>query len=110
MGLFIKAEETEVIVIGAAFMRRWAPFIFLHALFEGFVSFLRGSGDSIFSMISMFFDLITRTLMAYVFAKGLGMGFMGIAWAIPCGWLACSVFSMLRYLQGGWKTKAVTDR
>ena len=110
MTLFIKTSETEVILIGAAFMRRWAPLIFLHALFEGFVAFLRGSGDSMFAMFSMFADLITRTVMAYVFALGFGMGFMGIAWAIPCGWLGCSIFSMARFFQGGWKTKAVVDR
>lgn len=107
MGLFVKGDEIEVIRIGAAFMKIWAPYIFLHALFECFVAFLRGSGDSMFSMISMLFDLVTRSIMAYVFARGLGMGFMGIAWAIPCGWLGCSIFSVIRFFQGGWKTKSI---
>lgn len=122
MRLFVKREELTVITVGAAFMRRWAPLVFLHGLFECVVSTLRGAGDSIHAMISMFFDLIMRTIMAYIFFYGfdiviLGvnlrlnpMGFMGIAWAIPCGWACCCVYSIIRYLTGGWKRMAVVDR
>ena len=105
--MFVNAEDAEVITIGAAFMRRWAPLIFLHAIAECVISFLRGSGDSIFSMISMFFDLITRAVMAYIFARVFGMGFMGIAWAIPCGWLMSMIASLLRYLSGRWRLMSV---
>ena len=107
MQMFVNAEDAEVITIGAAFMRRWAPLIFLHAIAECVISFLRGSGDSIFSMISMFFDLITRAVMAYIFARVFGMGFMGIAWAIPCGWLMSMIASLLRYLSGRWRLMSV---
>ena len=107
MNLFVKSEEVEVIEVGAKFMGMWAPLVFTHGLFQCVVSFLRGAGDSIHSMISMFFDLVTRTIMAYVFAKGFNMGFMGIAYSIPCGWIACCAYSLGRYFQGGWKTKSV---
>ena len=107
MQLFVNQEDVKVIEVGADFMRIWAPLILLHALQECFVSFLRGAGDSVFSMISMFFDLITRMVMAYVFALGFKMGFMGIAWAIPCGWLLASICAVIRYFSGGWKSKSV---
>ena len=107
MQLFVNAEDAEVINVGARFMRIWAPLIVLHAIQECFVSFLRGAGDSVFSMISMFFDLITRMVMAYVFALVVGLSFMGIAWAIPCGWLLASLCSVIRYFSGGWKSKSV---
>ncbi len=107
MQMFVNAEDAQVIDVGARFMRIWAPLIILHAVQECFVSFLRGTGDSIFSMISMFFDLITRMVMAYVFALACGLGFMGIAWAIPCGWLLAAICSVLRYFSGKWNSKRV---
>lgn len=109
MTLFVKESDKEVIEVGAKFMKLWAPLVFTHGLFQCIVSFLRGAGDSIHSMIAMFFDLITRTIMAYIFACswGFNLGFMGIAYSIPCGWIACSIYSMIRYFQGGWRKKAV---
>ena len=107
MLLFVNAEEAEVVEIGKTFMRRWAPFVFLHGMSAINTAFLRGFGDSLFAMISSFSDLGVRMLTAFLFALGLGLGFMGIAWAIPCGWGCCAVVSGLRYLSGRWKNKAV---
>lgn len=105
--LFVDAAEAEIITTGTLFMRRWAPFVFLHAVSQCFSSLLRGAGDAVPAMISMMFDLATRLVMAYVLALGLGLGFMGIAYAIPCGWAASGLVAGLRYLSGRWQTKAV---
>lgn len=107
MRMFVKASEIEVINVGATFMKLWAPLVVLHALQECVVATLRGAGDSIFSMISMFFDLIIRMVMAYVFALAFGMGFMGIAYSLPCGWFASLACALIRYFTGAWKKKAV---
>ena len=107
MHLFVNDTDVEVINVGADFMRRWAPLLFCHAVSQCFVSFLRGAGDSLNSMIAMFFDLGVRTIMAYVFALALGMGFMGIAYSIPCGWIGCSLYAGILYFSGVWKRKAV---
>lgn len=107
MRLFVNDTDVQVIEIGANFMKIWAPFILFHAAAQSYVAFLRGSGDSIAAMISMFFDLGVRTVFAYVFAIGLDMGFMGIAYSLPCGWVACAAFAFIRYLSGKWKSKAV---
>jgi len=107
MRLFVNDSDAEVIKVGAAFMRTWAPFILFHALAQSTIAFLRGSGDSVAAMIAMFFDLGVRTVAAYIFALGFNMGFMGIAYSLPCGWVACAAFAVIRYLSGGWKTKAV---
>lgn len=107
MGIFVDEVDREVIDIGARFMRIWALFLAIHAVYEAFSAFLRGAGDSMFSMYGMFADLTTRVIMAYFLAKGVGMGFMGIGYAIPCGWVVCAVLVMVRYATGRWKSKAV---
>ena len=107
MHLFVNDSDVEVINIGADFMRIWAPLLFCHAVSQCFVSFLRGAGDSLNSMISMFFDLGVRTIMAYVFALALAMGFMGIAYSIPCGWIGCALYAVIIFCSGIWKRKAV---
>ena len=110
MHLFVNDTDVEVINVGADFMRLWAPLIFCHALSQCFVSFLRGAGDSLNSMIAMFFDLGVRTIMAYVFALAVGLGFMGIAYSIPCGWIGCSIYAVILFFTGIWKRKAVVRR
>jgi len=110
MHLFVKAEDREVIDIGTHFMKIWAPLIIIHAASESLVAFLRGSGDSIQAMIAMFFDLGVRTIMAYLFVLVFNMGFYGIAWSIPCGWIGASIYALVCYLLGTWKGKAVARR
>ncbi|MBR0087885.1 MAG: MATE family efflux transporter [Lachnospiraceae bacterium] len=110
MRLFVNDEDIEVINIGTQFMRIWAPLVVLHGISSIVVSFLRGSGDSLFAMISMFADLLTRSVMAYIFAWSVGLGFMGIAYAIPCGWGMTVLIAFARYFTGGWKKKAVTGK
>ncbi len=107
MHLFVNDSDVEVINIGADFMRLWAPLLFCHTIGQCFVSFLRGAGDSLNSMISMFFDLGVRTIMAYVFALTMAMGFMGIAYSIPCGWIGCSIYAIIMFFAGFWKRKSV---
>ncbi|MBQ2818724.1 MAG: MATE family efflux transporter [Clostridia bacterium] len=110
MTLFVNESEIEVINVGATFMRTWAPLVFAHGICSCSTAFLRGAGDSFHAMISMFFDLIVRTVFAYFFALTLNMGFMGIAYALPCGWIGCSLYSMIRYYTGGWRKKSVIRR
>ena len=110
MTLFVNEDDFEVIEIGAEFMRIWAPFVVCHGISQIMVSFLRGTGDSIFSMLSMIGDLVTRCIMAYIFALAVGLGFFGIAYAIPCGWLMTILISFSRYFTGGWKKKAVVKK
>ncbi len=110
MRLFVNDTDAEVIQVGTRFMRIWAPLLFGHVFGQCFVSFLRGAGDSLNAMISMFFDLGVRTIMAYVFALACGLGFMGIAWSIPCGWFGSSIYALIMYYTGIWKRKAVVRK
>lgn len=105
--LFAGKEATEVIQIGAKFMRIWAPATFIFSIYMSFSSVLRGAGDSVFVMIASFTDLGLRTIMAYVFALAVQLGYYGVAYAVICGWVGSFLVSFIRYLQGGWKRKAI---
>ena len=111
IALFVGAGDknaAEVIRIGAAFMRIWAPLTVIFAVMNCFTSVLRGAGDSIFVMACSFADLGGRTVMAYVLAIGFQLGFMGIAYAMFSGWVLAFIIAVLRYVSGGWKNKAIS--
>lgn len=110
MSLFVSDDAVEVINTGAKFMRIWAPFVVMHGISQIIVSFLRGTGDSLWTMASMIADLFTRCIMAYILALYAGLEFFGIAWAIPCGWAMTILVAASRYFSGGWKKKAVVSR
>ena len=110
IGMFVDDSETVVISRGAAYLRAFCPFLVFHALMQIFSSLLRGAGDSVMTMISSFVDLGVRTLMAYALSLWLNLGFMGCAWAIPCGWFCAMMFSFIRYKSGKWKNKAVAGK
>ena len=111
VSLFVDPEKDEnaiaVIEWGARFLRTFAPFTVLFAAMNVINSTLRGSGDSFFAMIAMMLDLLTRMVMAYFLCSFESIGFMGIAWSIPCGWLAAAAASFIRYLTGRWQNKTV---
>ena len=111
IALFVGGEDKnaeEVIRIGAAFMRIWAPLTVAFAVMNCFTSVLRGAGDAIFVMTASFADLGGRLVMAYVLAIGFQIGFMGIAYAMFSGWLLSLIISVLRYVSGRWKNKAIS--
>lgn len=108
ISLFVNDSEVEVIETGAAFMRIWAPLTVVFVLMNCFASVLRGAGDSLIVMLTSFSDLGMRALMAYVLALACGLGFMGIAYAMFCGWFTSCVVAALRYWSGKWKTMTIT--
>ena len=107
IGLFVKSGEAEVIALGSTFLKIVAPFIFIEALMQGFSSVLRGSGDSVMAMAAMMCDLGLRMILSFVFSLGLGIGFFGCAWAIPCGWGAALLVGFIRYRSGKWQKMTV---
>ena len=107
VGLFVDESETIVIRYGAQFLRTFAPFTVLFAAMNVFNSTLRGAGDSVVSMVAMMCDLGFRVIAAYTLCSIPGIGFLGIAYAIPTGWAVAALISFIRYRTGKWQTKTV---
>lgn len=89
MGIFISQEETEIINIGAGYLRiEGACYCGIGILFLLY-GYFRAVERPRISLLLTVISLGTRVLLAYVFAPMLGVG--AIWWAIPIGWVLADV-------------------
>ncbi len=97
-------DDREVIALGRSFF-------LIIALTEPIMAFafalggaLRGGGDALSPLIyGSISDLVVFTLVGYVLAVPLGMGFPGIAIGLAVSSVTRAVPSMIRFKQGKWK-------
>ncbi len=109
MALFTK--DAEVIESGYKYLLICGPFYFSYSIMFIFTGVLRGAGDTLIPMFITLFSLwIIRIPLAYLFSHPLGMGYEGVYWAIPLGWLAGFVGIIWHYRRGKWRNKTVRRR
>lgn len=71
-------------------------------------SALRAAGDARFTLLSSTISMwIFRIALAYVIAKYMGVGVLGVWIAMTIDWLVRSILNLLRFKSGKWKTKSV---
>lgn len=96
-------EETRSLVVALVLLHNLfntVAFPFSGALGSG----LRAAGDVKFTMyVSIFTTLAVRLAFSYLFAIGLDMGVMGIAWAMCFDWTVRGIVFFLRLRGGKWK-------
>lgn len=84
MGIFIAPEETEIIKIGAGYLRiEGACYCGIGILFLLY-GYFRAVEKPKVSLLLTIISLGTRVVLAYAFAPVFGVG--AIWWAIPIGW------------------------
>lgn len=89
MSIFISPEETEIIEIGAGYLRiEGACYCGIGILFLLY-GYFRAVERPKISLLLTIISLGTRVLLAYAFAPMLGVG--AIWWAIPIGWALADV-------------------
>lgn len=102
VALFMDASaNTQVVEIGYSFLVVAAPFYAVLALKTVSDSVLRGAACMVAFMVTTFSDLLLRVVMSYVLAPG--MGFAGICWSYPIGWVVGAAAALLYYFSGRWK-------
>ena len=117
MGLF--TQDSEVIRIGGDYLTIVTSFYLLFTWMFAFNGVMRGAGDT---LIPMFMTLISlwliripaavllsqETVRVFSFTiRGAGLGETGIWWSIPAGWGVGMILSILYYMVGNWKNRAV---
>lgn len=69
---------------------------------------LRAAGDVKYTMYCSILTTVgVRLVFSWVFAIGLNLGVMGIAWAMCADWTARGALYFIRLKRGRWKTQSV---
>ena len=80
-----------------------------HPLAFALPQMLRGAGDVKFTMwTSVAAMFLVRVGLGYVFGTLLGLGAVGLFWAMGANWVTRTGFFVHRYRSGKWLTKKVT--
>lgn len=109
MGMFTNSEETEVISLGAAYLRRISFMYFLPGFTNGIQGFFRGMGDLKVTLYSTTMNMIGRVAAVYVLLMLLSVGFVSMAWANLAGWIVMLLFEvplLIRQLKGLSRTES----
>lgn len=93
IGLFVTAEEVEVIALGAKYLRIEGVFYILIGFLFMFYGFYRGLGHPNMSILLTVVSLGTRVLLSYLLAPKFG--FIVIFWSIPIGWFLADFVGLL---------------
>jgi len=102
MGLFVSAESVDVIAAGASYLRTVSPFVAVVAFKQLCDGILQGAGSAEEFMVTTFSDLALRVIFAYLLPHW--MGYLGIWWAWPLGWVLGTALSVFFYRRGRWKS------
>lgn len=107
MMIFVKSSNTEVIQVGATFLRIVAPFYLIAQVKLVADGVLHGAAAVKYFMITTFTDLILRVILVYVLpglAAGAGLEESTGIWAAwPVGWTVSAVLAVAFYKSGVWK-------
>ncbi|MCI8284094.1 MAG: MATE family efflux transporter [Firmicutes bacterium] len=97
MGMFVEAEETEIIFEGVRYLRIEGSFYFGIGCLFLLYGYYRGVQQAGMSLILTVLSLGTRVLLSYLFAPNTPLGVTAIWWSIPVGWILADVVGFLYY-------------
>lgn len=101
MTIFVDSSETEIISIGAGYLRVEGAFycgIGVLFLLYGFYRAVKKPGMSVILTVV---SLGTRVLLAYLLSSVPVFGVYGIWWSVPIGWFLADAVGILYYLFRG---------
>ncbi|MGI6684105.1 MAG: MATE family efflux transporter [Bacillota bacterium] len=91
MGIFIKAEEVEIIKMGMKYLYIEGSFYCLIGYLFMFYGLYRGYGKPSMSIVLTIVSLGSRVALAYILSAVPAIGIVGIWWAIPIGWALADI-------------------
>ena len=97
MLIFVQPQETEILAVGAQYLRIEGAFycgIGCLFLLYGFYRAVRRPGISVVLTV---LSLGTRVALSYLLASIPAIGVVGIWWSIPIGWLLADLAGLLYY-------------
>ena len=102
------SQDPEVIEAGMIYLRPVMYGYLLFAVQNTFLSVLRGAGDMVFPMVTSILSLwLFRLPTAYLYTSLWGKE--ALFFCYGTGWLIGMTMSMIYYISGKWKAKAVVS-
>lgn len=108
MSLFVDSSNTDVIAVGAEYLRVEGAFYFGIGLLFIFYGYFRAVGKPSVSVVLTVVSLGTRVVLAYMLAAFLGVGVIGIWVAVPVGWVLADIGGVI-FLKRYRKTSMVRN-
>jgi Na+-driven multidrug efflux pump len=99
------AKASDAIAIGKEYLQIVCVAYVIAGVMQTFLNVIRGAGDVNASMLAGIIELSARVGFSYLLIRYFGA--TGLWVAIPLSWGMACTFTVLRYLSGIWKTKAV---
>ncbi len=97
MGIFVAAEEAEIIAIGVTYLRiEGAFYLGIGCLFLLY-GLYRALAMPAMSVVLTVISLGTRVALAYTLSAIPAVGVLGIWWSVPIGWLLADVTGFAYY-------------
>ena len=101
-------NDQAVIELGKGYLAVIGSFYILFSTMFVFNGIMRGAGDTLIPMfISLFSLWVIRIPIATLLSAHHDIGVYGVYWSMPIGWFTGMVLSLIYYLTGRWKKKAV---
>jgi putative MATE family efflux protein len=111
VSVFIEGPSAApVIEMGAAYFRIAGPAFALLGIFQITLAGFRGSGSTRLAMLFSIQELwLLRIPVAYVLLAVMGMGVIGVWWAIAASFLVSAATTGLWFLRGTWAESVVDE-
>lgn len=101
--------DAESIRIGGEYLCVVGIAYVIAGIMQSFLNVLKGAGDVNVSMAIGLVELGSRVLFAYMLVMLFDMGAFGIWLSTPLSWGTACAMTVIRYLSGKWKRKAIVD-
>lgn len=106
--MFLSETDADVAValsVGAEYLRVVGSFLVVFAGYMLVKATFKGSGDMSWFILTTLLSFFIRLAITVGFAGRFGVDV--IWWGFNLGWIISFVVAVLRYVQGGWKRKAL---
>lgn len=104
---FLDAND-EVVAMGVSFIKITAPSFGFMGMQLALVGTLRGSGNTVESMIFTIIGIwVIQFPFAWIVSNMESMGYLGIWWSFPASYVLPAIITFIWYKTGVWKRKQV---
>ena len=97
MAVFVSPSETEIIAVGAEYLRIEGSFYIGIGYLFLLYGYYRAVALPSMSVVLTVVSLGTRVALAYLLAPLSGVGYTGIWWSVPVGWALADVVGVWYY-------------